>query len=492
MYFAGFSVGSSNRTIVHVWPIDQSRSMKYEDLKMKYNGKRTLIYGFGKSGRAAAEFLSENGALVTIADQKSLVSLPPGVTQVPIKADSLKNQDLFVLSPGIPRNDSFVLQAEAAGLEILSEAELAFREIRTPVIAITGSNGKTTTTTMIGQMLKASGFHVFVGGNIGEPLLHVVTKSEWTAQPLDFVVAELSSYQLETISSLKPRVAVFTNLSSNHLDRYKTLETYARAKHRLREMCTGETTVVLNHQSDWTQNFRLGPAKEVLEFPWARPELLEKNTLTTGPSSVPQDPPFPFNFGVSPFDFSKIQVPGEHNIQNFMAAALACQSVGTKVFAVQRIIDTFRGIDHRIQFLGQLGGISFYNDSKSTTVASTQTCLQAFPNRSVHLLLGGRDKGSDYSPLLDLIKKKCQSVHLYGEAKDKIRSALGSLNHHQPVIPLAVYETLEQATKSALSNGKSKENIVLSPACASQDQFRDFEHRGEVFQDIFRKLEKFE
>ena len=426
---------------------------------MKYLKKRVLIYGFGKSGQAAAAYLSSQGALLKVADQKTL-SLPTELEQVPLTETSLKNTDFLVLSPGIPRSDEFVQKALDEKIEVVNEPELAFREITAPVVAITGSNGKTTTTTLIGEMLRASGFRTFVGGNIGEPLLHVVTQPEWKQHPPQVVVAELSSYQLESLSSLVPRVAVFTNLSGNHMDRYKTLKNYAAAKHRLREFCDERSIVVLNTQSDWAIDFKGGPAKAVLGFPW--------------------------EVGTGAIDFSKVQIPGQHNIENFMAAALAAEAIGADSSAIQNVINTFKGIEHRIEFVRSTQGVSYYNDSKSTTVAATHTCLLSFPDKTVHLLMGGRDKGSDYAPLLPLIQTKCISLHLYGEAQEKIAHALQALS---PGVTVSQSDTVDSAFKDARFKALAGQNVVLSPACASQDQFTDFEHRGRVFKELVNALE---
>lgn len=462
--------------------------------------KKILVVGIARSGIAAAQLVASRGALVTANDLKAESELLNADSRLATEVEALGklgvkfifgshpeaeflNADLIVLSPGVPADIAPLKRARAAGVEIISEPELAGRFLKGRMIGITGSNGKTTTTTLIGELMKAAGAAVIVGGNIGTALSGLVEKSNdntWT-------VAELSSFQLETIDSLRVNVAVVTNITPDHLDRHGTFENYIKAKHKIFKNQRGSDFAVLNLDNQPVVEMvnRLGVASQKVYFSLNRDsskaEIYVRNeqictTLLTKDESES-----------AVIGIEEIQVPGSHNVENIMAAlaAVFC-AMGTKADELEplrAVIRNFKGVEHRIEFVAEINGVKFYNDSKATNVDSTIKSLEAFA-RNVIVILGGKDKDSDYTLLAPLVRERVKQIVLIGAASDKIAAQLAGT---QPMVRAA---SMKDAVHRAIASAHPGDIILLAPACASFDMFDNYEHRGRVFKDIVQEIKQ--
>lgn len=421
-------------------------------------GKTVLVAGMGKSGLAAAELLRAQGANVLATDERTLQNLP--VPFVPQTDESFLRADLVVLSPGVPVNLPPVEAARSAGIPIIGEVELASYFLQGPVIGITGANGKTTTTAMIGHILKASGLPVQVGGNIGIAPTAMISSS----RPDQWNVLELSSFQLETISQFHAKIAIATNVTPDHLDRHGTFENYARAKGRLFETQRPGDAAVLNADDPTCVSYAKLTTGEVHWFSVSRD--LRNGTLLL------KDAPL--------LEASGIPLRGLHNVENTLAAANACFIAGAGRDAIAAGIRSFPGVEHRLEFVREHNGVRFYNDSKATNVDATVKAIEAFDG-GLWLILGGKDKNSDYTVLREKLEGKLRKLLLIGAAAAKIEIQLEGL-------PAEQSGTMEKAVDSAVSQAKPGDVVLLAPACASFDQFENFEHRGRVFKELVRGL----
>lgn len=458
----------------------------------KYKGKRVLVVGFGKSGVAVAKFMVRQGAKVTVTDMKQKTELADGLEacgdmkiEYELGRHSSKtftSAELIVLSPGVPSNLKILEEARAAQVPITNEVEIAASGLEVPMIAVTGTNGKTTTTALIGEMFRADSKDVFVGGNIGKPLLdfHLEERSA------SAVVAELSSFQLELIEKLTPAVAVFTNIEPDHLDRYASMEAYAAAKKRLLQVCDRNSFVVLNYDNPAVAQFASEARGRLIWFSKRNPmqiggdfaenfcgcyyEASTKRIIAkiTGRDEI--------------YDVSGFKLLGEHNKENLMAAICAARVQGVSVSAIQSVIQSFRGVPHRLEFVRKKDGVYFINDSKGTNVMSLQRSLMAFPRNPIILIAGGKDKNMEFEPLADLVRQRCKLLILLGEAKERINRALGD---HADTFLVG---TFEEAVLLAYQKSRSGDIILLSPGCASYDMFRNFEERGDYFKKLVAQL----
>ncbi|OFZ79880.1 MAG: UDP-N-acetylmuramoylalanine--D-glutamate ligase [Bdellovibrionales bacterium RIFOXYD1_FULL_53_11] len=457
----------------------------------KYKGKKILVVGFGRSGVAVARYMTKQGARVTVTDMKQKSELSDSVAAcADLKVEyelgrhsskSFLTSDLIVVSPGVALNIKPLEEARAAGIPMTNEIELAACALKEPLVAITGTNGKTTTTAMIGEMFRADGKKVYVGGNIGTPLLDYITAGGGA----DVVVAELSSFQLELTQRLIPAVAVFTNLEPDHLDRYPDMETYTKAKKRLLVACDKNSFVVLNRDCANISKFAAENPGKLIWFTKNDPmksssEFAEKFTgiyykrqarqlvaRITGREEV--------------YDLSQFRLYGDHNRENLMSAICAARAMGVSHKAVQSVINSFKGVAHRLEFIRKKDGVYFFNDSKATNVMSVQRSLSSFSNPII-LLAGGRDKGMDYAPLAPLIREKVKILILIGEAKEKINRAVGDYTETYLV------GTFEEAILLAYQKSRNGDIILLSPGCASYDMFRNYEERGDYFKKFVNQL----
>ena len=463
----------------------------------KYKGKKVAIVGFGLSGVSVAKYMVKQGAKVLVTDMKQKSELAESVNAcADLKIEfelgrhnpkTLATSELIVLSPGVPMHSKSLEEAIAARVPFTNEIELAASAIKEPIIGVTGTNGKTTTTTLIGEMFKADGKNPFVGGNIGKPLLDYVSDG----QRSDVVVAELSSFQLELTQRLVPAVAVFTNLEPDHLDRYPDLETYARAKRRLLDACDKNSFVVLNYDSP-------NVAAMAAECPGKILWFTKRDPMTIGGEFAERFVgcylrPDPQNANASQlvcrvaakeeiYDLSKLRLFGDHNKENLMAAICAVRVMGVSPRAVQEVINSFGGVPHRLEFVRRKDGVFFFNDSKGTNVMSVQRSLSAFRISPVILIAGGKDKNQDFAPLGPLVREKCKLLILLGEGKERMNRSLGDYAETYLV------GTFEEAVLLAYQKSRSGDIILLSPGCASYDMFRNYEERGDYFKKLVNQL----
>jgi len=451
---------------------------------MEFKDKKTLVLGAGKSGIAAARFLAERGALVLLSDSKDIdqwsnaarsLKILENVEMVSGRLSAALNSeiDLIVISPGVPAASVPAVFRENEAIEIIGEVELACRFLNGKIVGITGSNGKTTTTALVGEILKNAGFHTQVGGNIGTPLVNLVD----TSTDDTYTVVELSSYQLETIKEFRPQVAVCLNVTPNHLDRYDSFADYAEAKKRLFMKQSATDTAILNADDEVTAgwaadlraNVRLFSVKRELEDGFflrgaglIRRENGEETVLTTR---------------------GEIFLRGLHNVENVLAAFAVGNACSASPDSIRRSVSEFKGVEHRIEFVAEIDGVKFYNDSKATSVDATAKALEAVASEGkTVLILGGRGKNAPYSPLVELIKTSVRSLVLIGEDADNIESQLGP---HAEIIRA---DSLEKAVGEAFSAAEKGDTILLAPACASFDMFKSYEERGEVFKTAVKKL----
>ena len=458
----------------------------------KYKNKKVLIVGFGISGVAAAKYLSKQGAHIHVTDAKQKNELSEYVNAcADLKIEyefgrhnskTFDSVDLIVVSPGVPLNIKPLEEAREKNIPIMSEIELAIASIKEPIIAVTGTNGKTTTTTLIGEMFKADGKEVFVGGNIGKPLLDYVTEGK----KADVVIVELSSFQLESIEKLTPAVAVFTNLEEDHLDRYPTMEAYTAAKKRLLKICDRNSFVVLNYDNLNINRFQEENSGKLLWF-------MKQDPITVGGLFAEKFCGVYYNAKnkqlVSKvtgkeeiYDLSQFRLFGDHNKENLAAAICAVRAVGVSQKAIQTVINSFKGVPHRLEFIRRKDGVFFFNDSKGTNVMSVQRSLSSFNSNPIILIAGGKDKGGDFTGLIDLVKKKCKILILVGEAKEKINRAIGDYAETYLV------GTFEEAVLLSYQKSRTGDIVLLSPGCASFDMFRNFEERGDYFKKLVSQL----
>ncbi len=458
----------------------------------KFKGKRILVVGFGVSGVSVARYMAKQGAKVIVTDQKQRTELLESINScADLKLEfelgkhnpkTFTSVDVIVLSPGVPLKSQALDEAREKGIPIVSEIDLAVSAIKEPIIAITGTNGKTTTTTLIGELLKADDKKVFVGGNIGRPLLDYVMSGD----KVDYVIAELSSFQLEITERLAPAVAVFTNMEPDHQDRYPDYDSYVTAKKRLLKSCNKNSFVVLNYDNPTVAQFSFENPGRLIWFTKKNPIDVQGGFAETfvgvyfqaeGKRLVVK-----MNGREDAYDLAKFKLLGEHNRENLMAAICTATAMGVQPRAIQTVIDQFRGIAHRMEFVRKKDGVYFINDSKGTNVMSVERALSSFPTNPIILIAGGKDKGADFTPLQALVEDHCKILILVGEAKEKINRALGDFAETYLV------GTFEEAVLLSFQKSRTGDIILLSPGCASYDMFRNYEERGDYFKKLVNQL----
>jgi UDP-N-acetylmuramoylalanine--D-glutamate ligase len=447
-------------------------------------GKRVLVLGLARTGIATAQFCAARGALVTAIDDRPAEQFGEAMAQLrPFGCTlhfggasgdgalaALAAQDLVVPSPGVPASHPALAAARAAGVPVWSEIELGWRFLRGRLIGVTGSNGKTTTTSLIGHILASAGLPAVVAGNIGTPLVAFADQST----DKSITVAELSSFQLEWIDSFRPDVAVFLNLTPDHLDRHASLEDYARAKARIFENQTERDSAVIN--ADDLAATQHAPARPQI-FWFSREKRVASGAYLRGDQII-----FRRDGEEIPLlSRSYISLRGEHNLENVLAAASAAFLAGAAPEEIAAGVRTFPGVEHRLEFVAEISGVSFFNDSKATNVDATIKALESFPG-GLFVILGGKDKGSDYAPLIPLLRERARLVLLIGAAAEKIGAQLAG------AVPLERAGTLERAVMVAFERARPGETVLLAPACASFDQFENYEHRGRVFKQLVGEL----
>jgi UDP-N-acetylmuramoylalanine--D-glutamate ligase len=406
----------------------------------------------------------------------------------PHRAASFQNADLIVVSPGVSHTIEPIMQARDRGIPVVGEVELASRFIKEPIIAVTGTNGKTTTTKLLGRMLKNSGLKVFVGGNIGNPLIKYVTKG----QPAQIVVAEISSFQLDTIAAFRPRVCVLLNITADHLDRYPNFEAYADSKTRIFKNQRAEDVAVLNGADALIRAKTKQVKSQRLFFPTLKANeqgailngkriILNLDKLKRIESKI-RRPHFAFR-NQKYLDISKINLQGRHNFENAAAASLAALAAGAKLEGIQKSLDQFKGLAHRLEHVATIKAVQYFNDSKATNIDGVAKALACF-SKPILLIMGGRDKGSDFKALEELVRKHVKGLIVMGEAAEPIRSALGQLK------PTNVATSMEDAVSRAYQNAEPEDVVLLSPGCSSFDWYSNYAERGDDFRAAVKKLKK--
>jgi UDP-N-acetylmuramoylalanine--D-glutamate ligase len=453
---------------------------------MDIKDKRILVVGLGKSGVASAQFLQARGAKVTVSDSKSpdqLSSEIPALLDRGIAVETgghgertFRGQDLIVVSPGVPSGSAPLVQARVYGVPIIGEIELAAQFLQGRILAITGSNGKTTTTTLTGEILAAGGFPVVVGGNIGTPAIALVEQST----PATFVVLEVSSFQLETIQTFRPFISAILNITPDHLDRHRTLEAYVKAKARIFENQNtknqSEADYCVLNADDPAANDLTGRVPcPVLHFS-RRSEVAAGAFVRKGKIFFRQESG---EHEILPIE--EITLQGAHNLENVLAAVCMASLAGCPAEKIRQAVSEFKAVEHRLEFVAEIAGVRYFNDSKATNVDATIKALESFP-ANIHLILGGKDKGSDYSVLNNLLRERVKRVYTIGAAAEKIAS---QIQQAAEIVPAG---TLENAVHRAADSAIPGDVVLLAPACASFDQFQSYEHRGRVFKAVVRAL----
>jgi UDP-N-acetylmuramoylalanine--D-glutamate ligase len=450
---------------------------------MDLKNKRVLVVGLGKSGLSAAMFLREQGARVTVSDTRSAVALAkeiPALLEAGIMVESgghglltFRRQDLIVVSPGVPMDTPEVKQVVTFGLPVIGELELASRYLQGRVVAITGSNGKTTTTTLMGKIFSDAGVPTLVGGNIGLPVIDLVAKS----RPETVSVLEVSSFQLETVEEFHPWIAVVLNITPDHLDRHGSFESYAAAKARITERQTAEDFLVLNAEDKAAQMVALKTKAQIFWFSGRRP--IKQGAFVHGESIlfVPREgakaePVMPV---------SDIHLKGSHNVENVLAAVCAARLAKIPAESIRASVAGFAAVEHRLELVKVVNGVEFYNDSKATNVDAAMKAVASFAG-GIHLILGGKDKDSDYGLMSGMLKERVKIVYTIGSAAEKIERQL------QGVVKIVPAETLQVAVARAAKAAAIGDVVLLSPACSSFDQFENYEQRGRVFRQLVNEL----
>lgn len=465
---------------------------------MELKNKNIVVVGLGRTGLAVARFLWQRGARVLVSDAADPKQLGDSVRMLqemgialelgPHRMRSFQNADGIVVSPGVAHTIEPIALARSRNIPVMGEVELASRFIREPIIAVTGTNGKTTTTELLGQMLKNSGIRAFVGGNIGNPLIEYVD----SGKKMQIVVAEISSFQLDTIDTFHPKISALLNIRADHLDRYPDFEAYANSKMRVFGNQQADDIAVLNGsdpliraKTEHIKSQRLFfPSLEVDEQGAvlnAKRILLNLHNLKRIQSEI-RIPPSAFRIRQY-VDISKIPLQGRHNYENACAAGLAALAAGATLEGIQKTLNRFKGLPHRLEHVATINSVQYYNDSKATNVDGVLRALDCF-TKPVLLLMGGRDKGGNFSVLADPIRRHARELIVMGEAAEPIRSALG------PLLPIKVAVSMEDAVKTAFRDAKPEDVVLLSPGCASFDWYNNYAERGDDFRAAVKKLKR--
>jgi len=444
---------------------------------MDLQNKRVLVVGLGKSGAASALFLKSRGARVTVSDSKPEAELRSEI--LPLLEQGIivetgghgdrtfRGQDLIVVSPGVPFDSPQLVLARTLGEPVIGEVELAAQFLPGPIVAITGANGKTTTTSLAGEVVAAGKFPTLVGGNIGTPAITFVDR----ARPDTWIVLEVSSFQLETIVSFRPRIAVILNITPDHLDRHGSFANYVNAKARIFENQRADDFSLLNADDPTTAELA-GRTRAQL-FWFSRKKEIGKGAFARGGRLFFRDG----RREAEIMPLSEIPLKGAHNLENVLAGVSIGALVGCQPAQIREAVRNFKAVEHRLEFVAKIAGVDYYNDSKATNVDATIKALESFP-ANIHLILGGKDKGSDYTVLNDLLRARVKRVYTIGAAAAKIESQI------RGAAEVEHSETLENAIRRASELAVAGDIVLLAPACASFDQFQNYEHRGRVFKEV--------
>ena len=447
---------------------------------MDLQGKKILIVGSGRTGISTARFCLGKGARVTLNDMQKKFDVPRDLLDqgMAIEAsghsvETFLSHDLVVLSPGVSVMIRPVIEAQARGIEVISEIELAWRFLSAPLIAVTGTNGKTTTTSLIGALFQAAGKRVFVGGNIGTPLIESCMQDE----SFDYIVAEISSFQLEAIRMFRPYISVLLNVTDDHLDRHASFDEYCAAKARIFMNQRSADLAVISADDPAVRALAASINAEVFFF--SQSHACENGAWHDGL----------FHFMRSrdrhqvTFDAAEARLQGAHNIENMLAAGSVGFLCGIPADIIRDVLLSFSGLPHRMEFVDEIQGIRFFNDSKGTNVGAVVKSLESLEGPII-LIAGGKDKGGSYYPLEGLLKSKGRALVVLGEAKERIAAELGH------IVPTVTVDSLEKAVAEAFARACPGDTVLFSPACASFDMFKSYAHRGQCFVDSVKKLKR--
>lgn len=456
--------------------------------------KRVLVVGMARSGVSMVHFLLESGAQVTVSDHKSRAELAPALEQIEGLANLqldlgghtpkvFLNQDLIILSPGVPPNLKIFDYARSNGVQVTGEFEFATWFIKEPIIAVTGTNGKSTTCKLTELFLSESGVKVWLGGNFGEPLIEYLRKKQKTDEQYQVVVAEVSSFQLEHCERFTPQNVVFTNLAENHQDRYRSMEDYVNAKRRIFQNTNQATTSILNADDNAVVELARDPAVQRGRiFYFSRKPQLEPQIMTIGGAVCVKDE---IRVRTGPeieyFTVKDMKMRGKHSIDNIMAASLAAREHGATHAGIQSVVDNFPGMPHRLEYVRRVGGVEFFNDSKATNVHAVLRALDAF-DENIILIMGGKDTNLNYEALRDVVRRKVKNLILVGEAKERINRDIGDYSE------TFLIGTFEEAVLIAYQKSRINDVVLLSPGASSFDMFDSYEERGNYFKEIVKRF----
>ncbi|MFZ7110556.1 MAG: UDP-N-acetylmuramoyl-L-alanine--D-glutamate ligase [Desulfatiglandales bacterium] len=449
---------------------------------MEFAGKKVLVVGLGKSGLSVCRYLCGRGAVVTVSElrQKEILdrSVIEGIARIGAelefgghRPETFLGSEMIIVSPGVPLDIGPLNEARDAGIPILGEMELASRLIHIPIAAVTGTNGKSTTTALLGAMAGQAGKRTFVGGNIGIPFIDCVLDNS----EAEVAVVEVSSFQLDAMKTFRPDISMILNLSPDHLDRYRDYEAYVASKFRIFENQGPGHFLILNDDDERLSRVRtdsgVGVLRYGLEARENRQAFLEKGKLRASP---PGGAPCEFALG-------RFRLPGKHNLQNLMGAVLAGLVLGLGGGSIQETIDAFGGLPHRVEFVGRFRDVDFYDDSKATNVEAAARSVEGF-DRPVILIAGGRHKGADYGPLVEASRGRVTEAVLLGESRDLLKKSF------EGIVPIRTAETMEEAVSLAFAAANPRDVVLLAPACSSFDMFTDYVHRGNVFRETVERV----
>jgi len=444
--------------------------------------KRVLVVGLGKSGLSAAHWLSREGAEVTVSDMKTEAELDPVLLKEALGfgihletgghlTGTFLKQDTIIVSPGVPLDIGPLKAAKEMGIPIMGEMELAVGLIDVPILAVTGTNGKSTATAFLGFMMKRAGFEVFVGGNIGTPLIDYAG----TDRKAHYAVVEVSSFQLDTMEKFCPSVSLLLNISPDHLDRYPDYEAYVQSKLTIFRNQGAGHYAIMNDDDHVLSNFK--PPENVSLLRYGMEKKRRRQAFMEGKRIRACLP----GMEAHHFNLEKFRLPGRHNLENVMGVILAGLSLRIKPQTIQEAIDHFQGLPHRLELIGSSKGVDFYDDSKATNVDAAARAITSF-SKPIVLIAGGRHKGGDYSPLVKVAAGRVKKAVFLGEAKYLLAQAFDG------IIPFTLAEDMEDAVSQAVSSARQNDVVLLAPACASFDMFSDYGQRGRVFKETVERL----
>ena len=452
-------------------------------MPLHLENKQVLVVGLGKSGLAVIRYLVREGARVTVSDVKKEADLEPGVVKkmrsmgVTLETgghtmNTFIRSERIIVSPGVPMDLAPLVAAKEKGIPVTGEMDLAVRIMNTPIVAVTGTNGKSTVTAFLGALLQNAGHEVFVGGNLGTPLIDYAA----AGSKADVAVVEVSSFQLDTMEGFSPLVALLLNISPDHLDRYPNYEAYVQSKLKIFKNQSAGDFAILNDDDDVLSSFAPPKDVSVLRYGLKKKDLRQAFVEGKGiRAGLPGKESHVFNL-------QKCPLPGKHNVENMMAAALAGLALNVEPPVIQHTMDQFLGLPHRLEFAGRIREVDFYNDSKATNVDAAIRSIGSF-DRPIILIAGGRHKGGDYAPLVRVAKGRVKKAFLMGESKQIMAEAF------EDKIPYATADSMGDAVTKAFSVAKPHDVVLLAPACSSFDMFTDYGHRGRVFKKAVEELQ---